>query len=213
MKTRNFDVFTSSDRVKARDDIRSLVLVGVFIAIMAVLTITNVGIITVNVVSITILHIPVIIASLTLGPSYGGITGLAFGIMSMLNATFRGATPADLMFTPFGPANKPIQSIILCIGPRILLGILPFFIYIGLKKLFKKEHLSVAVSAGLSSALHTIMVLSLLYFLFFKDMSFAEVLKTVFLAVIGINGVVEMCAAILLCTAITIPLKRFVIKK
>ncbi|MFV0362757.1 MAG: ECF transporter S component [Suipraeoptans sp.] len=182
---------------------------AVLIAILAILTLTGLGFITTGVVSITILHIPVIIGSLVLGPKLGGILGFAFGFLSMINATFRGATPVDMMFTPAGGHGMPIQSLILVFVPRIILGILPALIFSLLSKWIKKEAINAAIAAGLSTMVHTVMVLGLLYFMFFSEMTFSEVIKTVFLTVIGLNGILEIAAAVIICSAVSIPLRRY----
>ena len=56
------------------------------IAILVVLTFTPLGFIQIPPVAITILHIPVIIGAIAMGPVCGGILGLAFGVLSMLKA-------------------------------------------------------------------------------------------------------------------------------
>ncbi|MCP1102825.1 putative membrane protein [Aequitasia blattaphilus] len=189
---------------------KSMVQLAVLVAILIVLTVTNLGFITTGVVSITLLHIPVIVGSLTMGPFYGGILGFAFGCISMLNATFRGVTPVDMMFTPAGGHGMPIQAIIMCIVPRVLLGILPFLIYKVFSKMIKKDFVSMAISAGIGTILHTIMVLGCLYFFFFTDMDFSAVVKNVFLTVVGINGILETVAAILICGGVCAPLKKLI---
>ena len=104
-------------------------------ALLMVLTIFNIGFINYGVISITILHIPVIIGSILMGPYYGGILGLIFGVLSMLNATFRGVTPVDLMFSPFA-SGLPLQSIVMSVVPRVLLGVIPALLY---RLLHKKQ--------------------------------------------------------------------------
>lgn len=182
---------------------------AMLVAILVILTVTNLGLITTGVVSITFLHIPVIIGSLIMGPYYGGILGFCFGIIAMLNATFRGATPVDMMFTPFGGHNMPIQAIIMCIAPRIVLGVVPALFQKLLSKRIKKEHISTAISAALSTIIHTVLVLGCLYFFFFTDMNFSTVIKTVFLAVVGLNGSLEVLAATIICSAISVPLRKY----
>lgn len=194
---------------KEKKGIAQMTQLAVLIAILAILTLTNLGFITTAVASVTLLHIPVIIGSITMGPYYGGILGLSFGIIAMLNATFRGATPVDMMFTPFGGHGMPIQAIITCIIPRIILGILPYVFYRLFAKVIKKEYLSTAISAGLSTILHTVMVLGCLYFLFFTDMTFSDVIKNIFLAVVGLNGLLEMLAAVIICSAVSVPLIKY----
>ena len=82
-------------------------------AILVVLAYTPLGFITIPPISITLMHIPVIIGSLMLGTTYGGILGLIFGLVSMLKAA-TSPNPADLVFSPFA-SGMPIQSFVMCI--------------------------------------------------------------------------------------------------
>ena len=65
-----------------------LAQLAMLIAIQAILTFTPLGFIMIPPISITIMHIPVIIGAVTMGPLFGGILGASFGVMSMLKATF-----------------------------------------------------------------------------------------------------------------------------
>lgn len=186
---------------------------AVLIAVLAILSLSGLGLITTGIVSITILHIPVIIGSLTLGPKYGGVLGLIFGILTMVYATFRGVTPVDMMFSPAGGHGMPVQAIIMSIVPRIILGIIPWFLFNLFHKVIKKEYTCAAIAAGLSTLVHTILVLGCLYFMFFTEMDFSTVLKNIFLTVVGLNGGLEILAAVLICSAISIPLRRYLKSK
>ena len=77
-----------------------LAQLAMLIAIQAILTFTPLGFIMIPPISITIMHIPVIIGAVTMGPLFGGILGASFGVMSMLKATFAAASPADIIFSP-----------------------------------------------------------------------------------------------------------------
>ena len=193
--------------------IAQMTQLAVLIAILAILTLTGLGLITTGVVSITILHIPVIIGGLTLGPKYGGILGLVFGILSMIYATFRGVTPVDMMFSPAGGHGMPVQAMIMSIVPRVILGMIPCVIFRLLSKVIKKEYISAGMAAGLSTMLHTVMVLGCLYLMFFREMNFSEVVKNIFLTVIGLNGVLEILAAGIICSGVSVPLRRYLKSK
>lgn len=201
--------------VKQRNTVKiaQMTQLAVLIAILAILTLTGLGLITTGIVSITILHIPVIIGSLTLGPKYGGTLGFVFGVLSMLYATFRGVTPVDMMFSPAGGHGMPIQAIIMAVVPRIILGIIPWFIFNFFHKIIKKEYICAAIAAGLSTLVHTVLVLGCLYFMFFTEMNFSEVVKSIFLSVVGLNGVLEIVVAVVICSAVSVPLRRYLKSK
>ena len=154
-------------------------------------------------VSITFLHIPVIIGAILLGPKDGAILGLAFGITAMVRATFAGVTPVDMMFSPFA-SGEPLQSLVVCLIPRVLLGVIAGALYLALHKLLKKNAAAIGASALIATACHTLMVLGLLSILFS-----AFPLKEVWISFIGINCVLEMVTAVVVSVGVCIPLQKF----
>ena len=194
---------------KSHQKTAQIVQLAVLIALLAVLTLTGLGFINYGIVSITILHIPVILASLLLSWKEGAIVGFTFGLVSMLNATFRGTTPVDLMFSPFGAHNMPLQALIMCFVPRILLGITPDLLRSLFLKIWNNKAVSYGLAALLSTVLHTVLVLGCLYFMFFPEVGFTDSLSAIFGTVIGVNGLLEAGAATILSPLIAIPVKTF----
>lgn len=180
---------------------------GMLIAIEIVLAFT-VGIITIPPISITILHIPVIIGAVVLGPKCGALMGFTFGATTMLRATMTG-NPGDMLFNPAASGN-PIASILMCIVPRVLLGLIAAYLYILLKKLFKTDFAAIPVTAAIATALHTVMVLSMLWFFF--PGSIGQSFAVIFTTVISLNGVIEIISAIIICTAVSKPLLNYASK-
>ncbi len=79
----------------------------------------------------TIIHVPVIVASLLMGPKKGAALGFLFGLTSFINNTMN-PTPTSFVFTPFysiGDVSGGLGSIIICFIPRILVGVVPYFVY------------------------------------------------------------------------------------
>lgn len=92
---------------------------------------------------------------------------------------------------------------IICFVPRILVGVIPFYVYRGVKKLQREEKASTAglALAGISGALvNTLLVMNLI-FVFFRDAYAsangvaASAVYGFILSVIGINGVPEAIVA------------------
>ncbi len=162
----------------------------------------------------TIIHIPVIIGSILLGPKKGAFLGLLFGLTSLLNNTFN-PTVTSFVFTPFysvGDTSGNALSLVICFLPRILVGIVPYYVYKGIRKLLKQKKGAEAVSlsaAGLAGSLvHTLLVMNFIYFFFGRSYAAAmqgvsiESLYGVIMGVIGINGMPEAIVAAILTTAI-----------
>ena len=140
-----------------------------------------------------------------MGPTYGGILGGAFGVLSMIKATFFAASPADLLFSPFA-SGAPVQSAVMCIVPRILLGVVAALLYQLLRQV-TKDIAAMAVSCILATLLHSVMVLGAMW-LFFQAMP----LRDVFVTVASLNCIVEMLAAGVVGTAVCKPVMAYLRK-
>jgi len=194
-----------------------LTLMGMFAAIIFVLAFTPIGYIQLPFIKATIIHIPVIIGAILLGPKCGGVLGFLFGVTSLINNTM---TPAisSFVFSPLIPMpatdhGSPL-ALIVCFVPRILVGIFPWFVYKGLKKMCgnKLDIVCLTISGVVGSLTNTLLVMHLIFF-FFKD-SYAAVrnvaLDAVYKVILGIiaaNGIPEAIVAGIFTAAICIPLK------
>ena len=172
----------------------------------------------------TIIHVPVIIASLLMGPKKGAALGFLFGLTSFINNTMN-PTPTSFVFTPFysiGDVSGGLGSIIICFIPRILVGVVPYFVYklvMWLTKDLVKRKSGISsvglVLAGVSGALvNTLLVMNLI-FVFFREAYAAanevavSAVYTFILTVIGVNGVPEAIVAGIL----TLLIGRVLLKK
>lgn len=186
------------------EQIRKLAMLAMLVALQAVLAFTPIGFIMIPpLISITLLHVPVIIGAVMMGPLYGGILGFAFGLMSMLKATFMATSAGDIIFSPF-LSGQPIASLVMCYLPRILLGVLAGYLFRLLKKASKNEALSIGLSAAIASIFHSVSVLTLMWILFHVEA--IDSLKAVFTVAFGLNGILELTVGILLSIAICKPL-------
>ena len=86
---------------------RKLVITGVMGAITVLLGVTHWGFIPwFGGISLTIMHVPVIIAAILEGPIVGLGVGFIFGIFSLIQAAVAPTSPADVWFT------NPLLSIV-----------------------------------------------------------------------------------------------------
>lgn len=201
---------TTQKPAGSRYSTMSMVQVAIFGAIICIMAFTPfLGYIPLGFTRATIIHIPVIIASLLMGPKKGGVLGFLFGLTSFINNTIN-PTATSFVFTPFyslGDVSGGIGSVIICFIPRILVGIIPYFVYKLILKLSSEETRNRGVSniglilAGISGALiNTLLVMNLIY-VFYGDAYIAASKKAVslgymvILSMIGINGVPEAVVA------------------
>ncbi len=201
---------TTQKPAGSRYSTMSMVQVAIFGAIICIMAFTPfLGYIPLGFTRATIIHIPVIIASLLMGPKKGGVLGFLFGLTSFINNTIN-PTATSFVFTPFysmGEISGGIGSVIICFIPRILVGIIPYFVYKLVLRLSSETTKNRGVSniglvlAGISGALvNTLLVMNLIY-IFFGDAYIKASEKAVslgymvILSIIGINGVPEAIIA------------------
>jgi len=199
---------------------KNFTLTAMFLAIMILLAVTPLGFIPIGPINATTMHIPVIVASIILGPRLGAFLGGTFGLISLIRSTFI-PTPLSFVFSPFIPVIGTDQgswkALIIALIPRILIGVVPYFVYKGIQKLTKNKvnPLSLFLAGIAGSLVNTILVMNLIYFLFQQD--YAQVLGTninavysAVLAVIFTSGVPEAIVAGLVTAAVSTVLLRMI---
>lgn len=200
---------------------KNIVLLSLFTAIIILLAFTPIGIIDLPIMKITILHIPVIIASLLLGPKKGAFLGLIFGISSLIKNTLA-PNLSSFVFTPFVPLPGTnygsFLSLIVCFVPRILTGIVPWFVYNFLQKIVSKntttsKSIKIAVSAIAGSFTNTLLVMGLIGILFAKSYSIAqgipsETLLKFISGIVVVNGIPEAIASAILVPSLYLFLSK-----
>lgn len=192
----------------------SLVQMALFTAIIFIMALVpGLGYIPLGVIRATIIHVPVMIGALILGPKRGAVLGGIFGLTSLINNTFT-PTITSFVFSPFysvGEIHGGLESLIICFLPRILIGIVAFYVYQLVRKILKKHKHSMSIAltlAGIAGSLtNTLLVMNLIYLLFGESYAAAkeityEALYGTILTVIGTNGIPEAIAAAILVTAI-----------
>ncbi len=198
--------------MKNQNNIRRMTLTALFGGIIIILNFTPVGYIQLPLIKATIIHVPVIIASILLGPRIGASLGILFGLTSLYNNTF---TPSLLSFA-FSPAisipgtdKGSWIALIVAFLPRILVGVVPYFAYKLFNRILKGKAriISLGLSGILGSMTNTILVMHLIFFLFRDaygkayNISIDAIYKTI-LTVIFVNGIPEAILAAFI-TAVT----------
>ncbi|MBQ5430335.1 MAG: ECF transporter S component [Lachnospiraceae bacterium] len=146
--------------MKEKKQTSALVLTGLFTAIIIIMSVTPLGYIPLGVINATIIHIPVILGALYCGPKRGAFLGFVFGMTSFIKNTVAPATLSAFVFSPvlaasqFGVAGV-FKSAFICFVPRILVGVLPYFVYVLVRKLTTIRYSAVwmVLLNGLLSAL------------------------------------------------------------
>ncbi len=197
-----------------------LVQVALFSAIIIILAFTPfLGYIPLGFTRATIIHIPVILGSIMLGPKKGSVLGFVFGMTSLINNTMN-PTVTSFVFSPFyslGEVNGGIGSLIICLLPRTLVGVTPYYVYTWIHRLLKDKTGSITIAlgaAGITGALTNTLLVMNLIFVFFQDAYASangiasEAVYGFILSIIGINGIPEAIVAAVIIICIGRVLKR-----
>lgn len=182
---------------KSRQKTRMIAWTALFAAITLLLGLTPLGIIPIipGFIEMTIMCIPVIIGTLTLGLKPGLALAVIFAFCSLITAITRSALGPILL------EASVIKTLILIFAPRLLI---PVTAYAANKFLpIKKSGVKTAVSAIIGSVTNTVGYLGLLS-IFFSDIIGVEL----FTAAAALNGSIEAAAAVLICTPVVAAVKK-----
>lgn len=182
--------------------VRHMAVTGMLGAVSVVLGMTPLGFIPVGPTNATIMHIPVIIGAIVEGPIVGMLVGLIFGIFSIIRSI---TTPTPVSFVFWNP--------LVAVLPRILIGLISYYVYKAAMKTTKNETVSLGVAGALGTLVNTVGVLGMVYMLYAKEFVGALGIATdnAFKVIAGIgitNGLPEMFVAMIIVTAAVKGIKR-----
>lgn len=133
---------------------REIALTGVFGGLILLMAfVPMLGYIQIGLVSLTIIHIPVLIGGAAGGKRVSIYLGIIFGVSSLLIALIRPVLPSDYIF------QNPLVSVL----PRVLFGYTAYLFYTLFNKLIKNNLVATMVSFVLSTVAHTVFVLIAFY--------------------------------------------------
>jgi uncharacterized membrane protein len=199
--------------MKTKQTIHTLILTSIFVSIVIILSFSPFGYVQYGIVKATTIHIPVIIASIILGPKIGSTLGFVFGISSLIVNTML-PTVLSFVFSPLiplpGESHGSWFSLIICFVPRILTGIVPYYVYIIFKKIFGKNTrtawISILIAAVSGSLVNTLLVLNLMYLFYQKQYALAKNISSdaiyiTLMSIVSINGIPEALIAGMIVTS------------
>ena len=139
------------------EKVRDMAYYAVFVAIIAIMTfIPSLGYITLGGISITILHVIVLLSAFTMGKKGGLVAGITMGVLCMLKAWIM---PGSIYDFPF---RNPLCAVL----PRAIFGfvagLVADIIYAKAKNKIVSTSLIVAASV-LLTAFHSVITVPLIY--------------------------------------------------
>lgn len=190
---------------------KKLVVMAVFIAIIIIQSIVPIlGYIPLGIMNATLVHVTVAIGAILLGVKEGAGLGLVFGLGSMWKNTFIMPNPTSFCFSPFVPAvggyTGGIRSVIVCLVPRILVGVVAALVFRAIKKTGKLK-LALLASGAMAGITNTVLVMSGIYFLFgthYANATGREIsqLPLIITGIVGTQGIAESIISAILTLAV-----------
>lgn len=172
-----------------------LALTGIFSALCVVLMVTHLGYISIGgFIAITIMHVPVILATVLGGLIPGLGVGLVFGVTSLIQTVMAG-----------GGANPFFLNPMVSIVPRLLIPVFTWLVVKVLDFIPKMPKvISGTVAAAVGTFTNTFFVMGAIYIFYGKDLlaGMAVVLEKMGFAIEGLSGI-KGYVAILACTMLS----------
>lgn len=185
--------------MKRRQQIRRNTIRSIFIAIIILQDfVPFLGNIPLGPLSITTMHVTVIVAAVVLGPVDGAIIGSTWGLLTWVRAFVAPSSP----IAPLVMVN-PLVSVV----PRILIGVVAGYLYRWISRWTQRKKLAMTIAGIAGSLTNTVLVLGFIY-LFYRTPAVAQAygvnvdhLLPALEAIMATNGTAELIFA-----AIAVPL-------
>ena len=153
--------------------------------------------------SITTLHVTVIIAAIVLGPRDGAIIGGWWGLLTWIRAFVAPSSPlAPLVFT------NPLVSIF----PRVMIGLVAGGTFLLIQRCFHSARWGAIIAAAIGALTNTGLVLGLIY-LFYRTPAVARTygvdvhhLLGALDVIMATNGLAELILAVIVVPLVALPL-------
>ena len=173
-----------------------LAITGAFGALSVILGVTRLGYISLSpVISFTIMHIPVILATLISGLIPGLGTAFIFGLTSLIQASVQ----------PSGVLDPFFQNPLISILPRLLIPVVTWAVQKGLDKIHLPQIVSGGIAAALGSCANSFFVaLALCTFTLtkFKEAFPGWGFKALLVAFFVPGGALEAAASVVITVAV-----------
>ena len=190
------------------NNVKKLVVLSLLTALLLIFAFTSIGFIRVGLVSITLMCLPVIIGTLTLGLVPGLILSLVFALTSIYQLITQPYGMFGLLYAQFG--LWPLITVLLI--PRLLIAV--FTSLTGKMLDNVRPLIRYGVASVIGSLTNTFFVLGGTYLLFGKALTdfFQESMGMSVIGGMGFivasNGLAEAVFAMAACTAVLLALKK-----
>lgn len=185
---------------------RNLTLSAILAAFIFLFGLTPLGLIPLGFINVTILVLPVIIGTLSLGLGHGLVLGFFFGLVSLMSVLGLSMTPPSALAGTLLAAS-PVLAIVMCFLPRLLVPLFAHLAYNLMERLAGRR-VAIPVSAAIGSLTNTVFYLGLMYLFYqFAALDVTKVVNLI-LGVAFIAGASEAAVSAILSFPIMMALDK-----
>ena len=183
-----------------KTNVRFLAQLGLLAAIEIVMKLIGLGSVPVGPLVMSFLTVPIAVGALTMGPTAGAILGAVFGLVSFKDA-LSGVGMTGMFFQ-----ISPINTFVLCVVMRVLMGFCVGLIFKALRLIDRKGGWSYFIGALSAPLLNTLFFMGYIVLVFYntefiqsKVSELGAVNPLMFVVLlVGVQGLIE---AIVCCAA------------
>lgn len=188
---------------RAKSKTLQMAQLAILLAILLIMAFTPLGYLKIGPLSVSFLTLPVAIGAVILGPKAAIILGLAFGLTSFYQCLGMDALGVALM------GISPVKTFIMCVVPRVLIGLVAGYLYQGLKD--KNDKVATAVTCLAAPIVNTVCFLGAMV-LFFGNTPVLKQFGDTIWAILSVMGIANVIPETIVCllagTAICLALKK-----
>ncbi|MFA5503428.1 MAG: ECF transporter S component, partial [Bacilli bacterium] len=180
-----------------------LTLNAFIIALISVMSmVPQVGYLGAGNISITTIHVVVLLFALLFGIREGAVAGLTFGVLSFIRAVILPSSPIDVLFI------NPLVSIL----PRVIFGIAAGATFDALRKIQMSKSLRTAltlIALPILTLFHSLITLSTLWIVYHNNELLASFNYWILLSsIFAVNGLLEILISLALTPALAFGIYR-----
>ena len=173
--------------MKKNNDLRTLTRLALLVAIELVMKAVGLGSVPMGPLYMSFLTLPIAVGAITMGPVAGAILGGVFGAVSFYDAVTGASAMTGALFQV-----SPVNTFILCVGMRVLMGLCVGLVFNGLKRLDKPGTWSYIVSAMCAPGLNTLFFMGYIVLAFYIVAAKGAANPFMFVVLlVGVQGVME----------------------
>lgn len=148
---------------KSSYDLRTLTRLALLVAIELVMKAVGLGSVPVGPLYMSFLTLPIAVGAITMGPAAGALLGGVFGAVSFYDAVTGGSAMTGALFQV-----SPLNTFMLCVGTRVLMGLCVGLIFSALGRVDKSGTWSYIVSALCAPGLNTLFFMGYIVLAFYN---------------------------------------------